>query len=103
MKEPNGKAALFALSLRREAEKRSLSVRRLGRLTDPANPERGRRRVQRHLSGSFMPSVASRETYADVLGLPRDFFLGADDDMEEPLTRATKAARELARTLERVS
>lgn len=92
MGKPNGKAALFALSLRRQMAGRSLSVRALGRLSDPADPERGRRRVQRHLSGRFLPSAASRVAYARALELPEEFFLDDDDD---DFTRAPLAPNQV--------
>lgn len=89
MAKPNGKAALFALALRKEMTARGLSVRALGRLSDPADPERGRRRVQRHLSGSHLPSVPSRIAYAVALELHEDHFLDDDEerDVFSPLTR----------------
>lgn len=106
MGKPNGRAALFAIRLRKEMDSRGLSVRSFGKLTDPSNPERGRRRVQRHLSGSFMPSPASRKAYAVALGLPEESFLDDDEeeDLHSPLTRAVRAAVrvELRSALERV-
>lgn len=95
MGKPNGHAALYALNLRRTLENRGVSVRALGKLTDPDDPERGRRRVQRHLSGRYMPSPASQRTYAEALDAPE---LAPTDDEEESLdarltreVRATKA------------
>lgn len=94
MGKPNGKAALVALSLRREIERAGYSVRGFGKAVDPDDPERGRRRLQRHLSGRFLPSRASRIAYAIALGLPEEFFLDADDeeDVQAPLARAIQRA-----------
>jgi len=55
--------------LQNEMRRHGLSVRKLGKLVDPDNPERGRRRVQRHLAGT-QPSSTSRATYARVLDAP---------------------------------
>lgn len=89
MGKPNGTAAIFALSLRRAIdsyERRTgdgpMSLRRLGKLTDPTDPERGRRRAQRHLSGRTTPTASSARVYADVL---RAAELLPDDDEEESL------------------
>lgn len=87
MGKPNGPAAIFALSLRRSVdsyERRTgdgaMSLRRLGKITDPADPERGRRRAQRHLSGRIAPSPASQRVYAEAL---RESELLPDDADEE--------------------
>lgn len=68
------RSAVFAQALRREIEARGFTVRGFGKRVDPADPERGRRRVQRHLSGSHLPSPTSRLRYAVALGLPGDTF-----------------------------
>lgn len=119
MGKPNGTAAIFALSLRRAIdtyEQRTgngpMSLRRLGKLTDPTDPERGRRRAQRHLSGRIGPTPASARTYAEVLGAAE---LAPDDEDDESLDAALmrevlaavsanpKAREELARMLETVA
>lgn len=80
MGKPNGTAAIFALELRRAIDRNGISLRRLGKLTDPTEPERGRRRVQRHLSGRTNPTAASRRMYAEILEAPE---LDSSDDEEE--------------------
>lgn len=76
-----------------------MSVRALGKLTDPANPERGRRRVQRHLSGRHAPSEASITSYAEALGVPSEALAVDDDELERPQVnldeRLTMVVREL--------
>lgn len=83
-------------------QERGVSNRALGRLTDPSDPERGRRRVQRHLTGSIMPSSASQRTYAEVLDAPE---LAPADDEEESLNqslmREVRAVRLRLASLER--
>ena len=59
-----------------------MSKRALGKLSDPDDPERGRRRVQRHLSGKTAPTTASRRVYADLLEAPE---LAPSEDEEEDL------------------
>lgn len=76
MQKPNPAAAVFAIELRRAKERwervsgQGMSNRRLGKLTDPTDPERGRRRAQRHLSGKIAPTDASRRVYAEILEAP---------------------------------
>lgn len=103
MGKPNGNAALYALRLRRRMDERAVTVRGLGRLTDPDDAERGRRRVQRHLSGSYMPSAASQRTYAEALDAPE---LAPDSDEEEEsldarLMRAVRETRSRLAQIER--
>lgn len=83
MGKPNGAAALFALDLRRAIDRNDISLRRLGKLTDPTDPERGRRRVQRHLSGRTSPTDASRRVYADILQAPE--LLPESDEEDESM------------------
>lgn len=59
----------FARLLELEMDKRGLSIRKLGFLTDPFRPELGRRRAQRHLSG-MEPDEVSRAVYARILDAP---------------------------------
>lgn len=70
-----------------------MSNRRLGKITDPDDPERGRRRVQRHLSGKTVPTAASRRVYADVLDAPELAPPDDEEDMQADLMRGTLAAR----------
>lgn len=95
MGKPSGSAAIFALSFRRAIdtyEKRTgdgpMSLRRLGKLTDPDDPERGRRRAQRHHSGTHAPSAMSRRVYAHVLSAPE---LLPEEDEEESLAQVLLA------------
>src|SRR5688500_6427077 len=99
MGKPNGTAALYALSLRRAMERREMTVRGLGKATDPDEPERGRRRGQRHLSGKYMPTSAIRSVYADVLDAPE---LLPDDEDEESSDVTAVLMRELRATRRRM-
>lgn len=94
MGKPNGNAALYAISLRKVLEAKGVSVRALGKLTDPDDPERGRRRVQRHLSGRFMPSEASQRTYEEALDAPELAPLTEDDEEESLTWDLTRAIRQ---------
>lgn len=59
----------FNVLLRSEMQRQNLSVRLLGKMIEPDDPELGRRRVQRHLTGTI-PTEASRAAYARVLDAP---------------------------------
>lgn len=61
-----------------------LSVRALGRLINPADPEHGRLTVQRHLRGVVMPSPTYRAAYRRALNLPEGA-LEPDDEEAEPV------------------
>jgi len=90
------RAAVFAQALRRELDSRGFTVRGFGKRVDPADPERGRRRVQRHLSGKHLPSGPSRRNYALALGIPADSFEPDVDTEERDLnSRLTSTIREL--------
>lgn len=95
MGKPNGNAALYALTLSACMERQGFSKRSLGKATHPDDPEVGRRNVQRHLSGKFMPSAASQRRYAEVLDAPE--LAPSDEDEEESLdarlTREVRAMR----------
>lgn len=66
----NPAAAAFAFRLERLMREKGFdSKRAFGKLCDPDDPERGRRRVQRHLSGRFMPSPGTVKSYARILGV----------------------------------
>jgi hypothetical protein len=94
MGRPNGNAALYAISLRKAMEQRGISVRALGKLTDPDDPERGRRRVQRHLTGRYMPTEASQRTYEEALNAPELAPLGEDDEEDSLTWDLTRAIRQ---------
>lgn len=90
------RSAVFAQALRREIEARGFSIRGFGKRVDPNDPERGRRRVQRHLSGRHLPSPQSRLSYAMALGLPGSTFEPDADAEDRSLNaRLTSAIREL--------
>lgn len=93
MSRPNGEAAIFALQLRRAIDRRGVSLRGLGKLTDPSEPERGRRRVQRHLSGRTAPTAASRRVYAELLDAPELAPVSEDEeeDLDAALLRAIRS------------
>lgn len=95
MRNPSKDAALYSLKLRRRMSGQGVSTRALGKLTDPDNPERGRRRVMRHLSGTTMPSAASQRTYAEALNAPE---LAPEDDEEESLNQRLMREVDAART-----
>jgi hypothetical protein len=61
--------ATFKRMLQEAIAREGISHRELGKLTDPDDPERGRRRVQRHLRGTE-PTAASRIAYAKALDAP---------------------------------
>lgn len=79
----NPAAELFAHRLRTLIERAGYSVRGFGRKVDPDDPERGRRRVQRHLSGKHLPSRSSRDSYADALDIDASELPLPDDDASE--------------------
>lgn len=97
MGKPTPAAAVFALELRRAIERwertnrETMSNRRLGKLTDPTDPERGRRRAQRHQSGKTAPTDASRRVYADVLDAPELLPDDEEEDMQSALMRDLRA------------
>lgn len=101
----NQKAVAFAHWLRGQMAEREISQRALGKRLDPAEPERGRRQVVRHLSGDHYPSRPSRRAYAQVLG---EEFLDPDDDEPQPvslteeLTLLVREHRAFGRRLERM-
>lgn len=77
--------------LRGEITARGFSNRELGRLIDPEDPKRGRRRVLRHLSGQHFPSAASRAVYLKVFGLDDDPFEDDDEAWRQQLIRDARA------------
>lgn len=98
-------AEAFAHRLRSLIEREGHSVRGFGRLVDPENPERGRRRLQRHLSGKHLPSKASRDNYAGALDvdssdlpLPDD----EEDDLESTFKAMTREYRAMGHGLARI-
>lgn len=99
-------AEVFAHRLRSLIEREGHSVRGFGKLADPGNPERGRRRLQRHLSGKHLPSKASRDSYAGALGVdPSELPLPEDedgDDLESTLKAMTREHRAMGHGLARI-
>lgn len=77
----------FAYKLRKLVDRSGYSIRALGKAVDPTDPERGRRRVQRHLSGKHLPSRASRDAYAEALGVDESELPLPDDDADRGITR----------------
>lgn len=103
----NNAAEAFAHRLRSLLEQQEYSVRGFGKKVDPEQPERGRRRVQRHLSGEHLPSKASRDSYADALGVePEELPLPSDDDdgedVQATLSAMTREHRAMGHKLERL-
>lgn len=80
----------FARQLHEALRKKKLSVRKFAALTDPANPERGRRRIMRHLAGT-QPTAPYRRLYADVLDAPE--LEGDEDDADDRVDRIARAVR----------
>lgn len=82
------------------------SVRGFGKKVDPDDPERGRRRVQRHLSGKHLPSKASRDSYAGALDIdPSELPLpddGDGEDVQATLSAVTREHRAMGHKLERL-
>lgn len=90
------RSAVFAQALRRELDARGFTVRGFGKRVDPADPDRGRRRVQRHLSGKHLPSKPSRTAYAVALGIAADAFEpDAEAESRDLNARLTSAIREM--------
>lgn len=81
MAKNSTKAAVFSTWLRGQMIQNKLSNRALGKLVDPAVPERGRRQVLRHLGGQHFPNKRTRAGYLDAFGLEGDPF--TDDDAED--------------------
>jgi hypothetical protein len=101
----NPKALAFAQWMRGQMSESQISQRALGKRIDPAQPERGRRQVVRHLSGAHYPSKASRGAYAEVFG---EEFLDEDDEEADPVSLAdellelARAHRAIGRRLDRL-
>lgn len=103
----NPKALAFSHWLRARMADHDISQRALGKQLDPEQPERGRRQVVRHLSGTNYPSKASRRSYGEVFG---EEFVDEDDEEEsdpvsliDELTGLVRAHRALGRKLERIA
>lgn len=76
----------------------SLNKSRLGREADPGNPERGRRRVLRHLSGKHLPSEASRDGYAKALDVDKsELPLPSDEEGEATVEAMVREAEVLTK------
>lgn len=97
----NPTAKAFAHQLRSLIERQGYSVRGFGKKVDPDDPERGRRRLQRHLSGKHLPSRASRDSYADALEVERNELPLPDDDRDDSVEAMAREVRAQARGLER--
>lgn len=78
-------ASLFSAWLRDQMNQRNLTNRGLGRLIDPENVDRGRRKVLRHLEGKRFPIAKSRAVYIKVFDLDGDPFSDATD-VDQPLS-----------------
>ncbi len=85
-------AHAFAHQLRAVMTERGYSVRALGKAVDPHEPERGRRKVQRSLSGKHMPNDATRRSYADALSAPALAEPAEDDEESDQPMRDFMAA-----------
>lgn len=97
-------AQAFAARLERVARQQgfvnpdgTLNKSRLGRETDPADPSRGRRRVQRHLSGKHLPTRESRDGYAQALGVDPSELPLPDDEPDDSVEAMVREARSLSR------
>lgn len=93
--EGTSAAKVFAHQLQKFMEQKGYSVRAFGKLVDPDDPERGRRRVQRHLGGTILPSPASRDSYAAALDVsPTELPLPSDDDGADTATAFVAVTRD---------
>lgn len=61
--------SVFKYALRGLMVERGIGVRELGRLIDPDDPARGKRNVNRYLSGDSFPNPTMQRQLEDVLGL----------------------------------
>lgn len=103
MTPPSTRAQAFAHILEKLMGERQISRRRMGRLTDPADPERGRTRLKRHLSGKHYPSDTSIAAYARALNVPVSALEVGDDpkkkalNLEDELRDALRSLRRIER------
>lgn len=98
----------FALTLRAHMAGSRWTVRSLGRALDPDEPERGRRKVQRILSGTVRtPTRETRDALADLLGVAREVFAVPTDepaDEDAPISRDEwRVYRSVQRRIERLA
>lgn len=95
----NHRALAFSHWLRARMATKEISQRALGKLIDRDLPERGRRQVVRHLSGSHFPTPRMREAYATVFG---EEYAEDDDDAEVDLAAALNRLARDAATIARL-
>lgn len=96
------KAALFSTWLRGQMIQNKLSNRALGKTIDPELPERGRRQVLRHLSGSHFPNRKTRASYVDAFNLDGDPFTDEEDEDQPMAAELAYLASRLKRLERRV-
>lgn len=99
-------AEAFAHRLKALIEREGYSIRGFGKKVDEEDPERGRRRVQRHLSGKHLPSKASRDSYAKTLDVPASELPLPDDengaDVESALNAIERDHRSMGQRITRL-
>ncbi len=74
----------FGEQLRHELSQRDLSIRKLSRRMDAANPDRARRNLTRWITGGTQPLPGNRLLVAEALGVdPAVFSNGGEDEDDE--------------------
>lgn len=70
----------YANQLRAALDRLDLSIRKAGRLYNPADPESGRRAMHDWLSGKTDPTAETRQRIADALGVTREDIEGTEGE-----------------------